>query len=61
MDCETRLKVLKIEYKSKLTNMEYLLSLEERETEQDLDYIFRLRSNILLVKEFLDDLNAESS
>ena len=45
-----------IEYKAKLENAEYLLNLDESEKEPDMEYILRQRSNILLLKQFIKDL-----
>ena len=57
-NAELKLKTLKIEYEFKLKNMEYTLGLDEKETEPDMGYILMQRAGILLVKEFLKDLNA---
>lgn len=58
MNAEAKLKTLKIEYELKLKNAEYLLSMDEAEDAPDIEYIFFQRSNILLLKQFIKDLDA---
>lgn len=56
MNAEAKLKLLTIHYKAKLANAEYVLSLDEAEKEPDMEYILRQRSNILLLRQFIKDL-----